>query len=281
MWGGSYAGYDQWATAKEFPPHLATIVPVASPYAGIDFPMRGNIASPYLMQWLTFTSGHASQDRIFGDDAFWTCEEPRVVRVGRAVPGLRQVGRQSFADLPGMAGASGAGRVLGQLQPDRRAVREALHPDPDDHRQLRRRPAGRDGALPPVHEEHRRRGARASLPDHRPVGSRRHAHAAGAVRRPDVRAREPGRPAEAASGLVRVDDAGRPEAAVPAEARRVLRHGRGQVALRGHARGGDGRVAPVLSRLGRQRDGRAGSRLARQRAARRASPINMCTTRAT
>jgi predicted acyl esterase len=71
MWGGSYAGYDQWVTAKEFPPHLATIVPVASPYAGIDFPMRGNIASPYLVQWLTFTSGHASQDRIFGDDAFW------------------------------------------------------------------------------------------------------------------------------------------------------------------------------------------------------------------
>lgn len=71
MWGGSYAGYDQWVTAKEFPPHLATIVPVASPYAGADFPMRANIASPYLMQWLTFTSGRASQDRIFGDDAFW------------------------------------------------------------------------------------------------------------------------------------------------------------------------------------------------------------------
>jgi putative CocE/NonD family hydrolase len=71
MWGGSYAGYDQWATAKEFPPHLATIVPVASPHAGTDFPMRGNIAAPYLMQWLTFTSGNASQDRIFGDDKFW------------------------------------------------------------------------------------------------------------------------------------------------------------------------------------------------------------------
>jgi uncharacterized protein len=71
MWGGSYAGYNQWASAKEFPPHLATIVPVASPYAGVDFPMRANIASPYLMQWLTFTSGRASQDRIFGDDEFW------------------------------------------------------------------------------------------------------------------------------------------------------------------------------------------------------------------
>jgi putative CocE/NonD family hydrolase len=71
MWGGSYAGYDQWATAKEFPPHLATIVPVASPYAGVDFPSRGNIFDSYLVQWLTFTSGHASQLNLFGDFPFW------------------------------------------------------------------------------------------------------------------------------------------------------------------------------------------------------------------
>jgi putative CocE/NonD family hydrolase len=71
MWGGSYAGYDQWATAKEFPPHLATIVPVASPFAGVDFPRRNNIAYPYDMQWLLLTAGHAGQDKIFGDDAFW------------------------------------------------------------------------------------------------------------------------------------------------------------------------------------------------------------------
>jgi putative CocE/NonD family hydrolase len=71
MWGGSYAGYNQWATAKEFPPHLATIVPVASPYAGVDFPMRNNVFYPYDMQWLTLTSGRASQQGIFGDDAFW------------------------------------------------------------------------------------------------------------------------------------------------------------------------------------------------------------------
>ena len=71
MWGGSYAGYVQWVTAKEFPPHLATIVPVAPPYAGVDFPMRGNISYPYVMQWLTMTSGHTSQERIFIDAAFW------------------------------------------------------------------------------------------------------------------------------------------------------------------------------------------------------------------
>jgi putative CocE/NonD family hydrolase len=71
MWGGSYAGYDQWATARERPPHLATIVPVASPYPGADFPYRDNIASPYLIQWLLFTSGNTSQLDIFGDGDFW------------------------------------------------------------------------------------------------------------------------------------------------------------------------------------------------------------------
>ena len=71
MWGGSYAGYDQWATAKEFPPHLATIVPVASPYVGVDFPRRNNIAYPYDMQWLLLTAGRTGQEKIFGDDAFW------------------------------------------------------------------------------------------------------------------------------------------------------------------------------------------------------------------
>jgi uncharacterized protein len=74
MWGGSYAGYDQWAAAKEFPPHLATIVPVAAPYAGVDFPMRGNIFGPYDVQWLTFTSGRTSQDKLFGDSAFWNAK---------------------------------------------------------------------------------------------------------------------------------------------------------------------------------------------------------------
>ncbi|MEP7245223.1 MAG: CocE/NonD family hydrolase [Gammaproteobacteria bacterium] len=71
MSGGSYTGYDQWATAKELPPHLATIVPTAAPFAGVDFPMRGNIFYPYLVQWLNFTGGHALQDGIAGDASFW------------------------------------------------------------------------------------------------------------------------------------------------------------------------------------------------------------------
>jgi putative CocE/NonD family hydrolase len=74
MWGGSYAGYDQWATAKELPPHLATIVPAASAFAGLDFPMQGNVFAPYAMQWLTFTSGHTSQQALFEDTPFWAAK---------------------------------------------------------------------------------------------------------------------------------------------------------------------------------------------------------------
>jgi putative CocE/NonD family hydrolase len=72
MRGGSYCGYVQWAAAKEFPPHLATIVPTAAPYIGVDFPMRSNIFFPYILQWLNFTAGHTGQGQIFADRALWS-----------------------------------------------------------------------------------------------------------------------------------------------------------------------------------------------------------------
>lgn len=72
MWGGSYGAYVQWAAAKELPPHLATIVPAAPPYVGVDFPIRNNMAAPYWMQWLTLVSGRTLQDKMFwGNERFW------------------------------------------------------------------------------------------------------------------------------------------------------------------------------------------------------------------
>jgi len=71
MRGGSYGGYNQWATARYFPENLATIVPIASPYHGVDFPMNYNVQYPYTIRWLTLTSGVTPQGRIFGDDEFW------------------------------------------------------------------------------------------------------------------------------------------------------------------------------------------------------------------
>jgi uncharacterized protein len=71
MWGGSYAGFDQWTVLKEFPPHLATIVPAAAAHPGVDFPFQYNIFAPYVEQWLTFTSGVTSNANLFGNNAFW------------------------------------------------------------------------------------------------------------------------------------------------------------------------------------------------------------------
>ncbi|HYL85885.1 MAG TPA: CocE/NonD family hydrolase [Candidatus Angelobacter sp.] len=71
MWGGSYAGFDQWTVLKEFPPHLATIVPAAAAHPGVDFPFQYNIFGPYDMQWLTFTSGVTSNGSLFGNSSFW------------------------------------------------------------------------------------------------------------------------------------------------------------------------------------------------------------------
>lgn len=71
MWGGSYAGHNQWMTATEFPPHLATIVPVASPYFGADFPMRSNIFSWDTVHWRLLVSGRSPQKQIYDDKAFW------------------------------------------------------------------------------------------------------------------------------------------------------------------------------------------------------------------
>jgi uncharacterized protein len=71
MAGGSYSGYVQWATAKETPIHLSTIVPVASVKPGFDFPLRNNISQSYIIQWLTYTSGKTGNSQLFADKDFW------------------------------------------------------------------------------------------------------------------------------------------------------------------------------------------------------------------
>jgi len=71
MWGGSYAGHDQWATAKSFPPHLTTIVPAAAALPAVDFPFFHNIFFQYVIQWITFTSGVTVNTQLFSNSDFW------------------------------------------------------------------------------------------------------------------------------------------------------------------------------------------------------------------
>jgi putative CocE/NonD family hydrolase len=71
MWGASYSGYAQWTAARHVPPHLATIIPVAAPFRGVDSPMSNNIFTPYVVRWLTLLSGRTAQDRIAADMGYW------------------------------------------------------------------------------------------------------------------------------------------------------------------------------------------------------------------
>jgi putative CocE/NonD family hydrolase len=71
LWGGSYAGFNQWATLKEFPPHLTTVVPAAAAHPGVDFPAPGNIFYSYDVQWLTYTSGVTPNTKLFGESSYW------------------------------------------------------------------------------------------------------------------------------------------------------------------------------------------------------------------
>jgi len=72
MFGGSYAGGNQWQVASMRPPHLDTIAPVASVRPGVDFPSSGNIMSTYEMQWLSLTSGKVLHAQVFGDSTLWS-----------------------------------------------------------------------------------------------------------------------------------------------------------------------------------------------------------------
>jgi putative CocE/NonD family hydrolase len=71
MWGGSYAGFDQWMTLKESPPHLKTVIPVASAHVAEGFPLFKNILKSYEMQWLTLISGITGNVNLFSQQSFW------------------------------------------------------------------------------------------------------------------------------------------------------------------------------------------------------------------
>ena len=125
MWGGSYAGFDQWATAKELPPHLATIVPAASAHPGVDFPFDNNVFYAYDMQWLTFTSGKTGNGKLFGEGSFWFGKFKELYLSGRP-----------FADLDEIVGNPSPifERWLAHPHPD--AYWDAMVPTPEQYAKI-------------------------------------------------------------------------------------------------------------------------------------------------
>jgi uncharacterized protein len=125
MWGGSYAGFDQWTVAKEAPPHLATIVPAAAAHAGTDFPFDANIFAPYVVQWLTYTSGHTLNQKTFDNTAYWSGKQREMYEAHSA-----------FAEYDRLAGNPSPAFQKWVQHPVPDAYYDAMDPTPAQYRAL-------------------------------------------------------------------------------------------------------------------------------------------------
>ena len=125
MWGKSYSGYVEWAVARELPSHLATLVPVACPFRGVDSPMRNNIFSPYRIQWLNFLSGRAAQDAIFADQSFWRGQFKAWHEAGTP-----------FKDIDSLFGNPSPIFQEWMLHPERDAYWDSYNPTPEQYAKI-------------------------------------------------------------------------------------------------------------------------------------------------
>jgi putative CocE/NonD family hydrolase len=88
MWGGSYGGFAQWATAGQRPPSLRTIVPAAAVHPGFDFPTLRGITFLSSIRWLAETGGRTANNRWGEDDAFWNDAVMELHRQDRSLRSL-------------------------------------------------------------------------------------------------------------------------------------------------------------------------------------------------
>jgi len=68
MYGGSYNGFTQWATAKKLHPALKTIVPYVANRPGMGLPMENNIFINPNYEWSFYVGNNKYLDNKTGDD---------------------------------------------------------------------------------------------------------------------------------------------------------------------------------------------------------------------
>jgi len=124
-WGGSWLGFTQWSIAKEFPPHLKAMAPTASVYPGVDYPQPGGIFAPYMLQWLTYVHGRASNSGLFNSDTLWPNATWEQIRSGK-----------SFQDLEKIVGIEGTVFKTWSEHPTEDAFWKAMTPRPEDFARL-------------------------------------------------------------------------------------------------------------------------------------------------
>ncbi|WP_399084558.1 CocE/NonD family hydrolase [Streptomyces sp. BBFR2] len=95
LYGGSYSGFTQWATAATRPPGLRAIAPVASVYPGIDFPMAHNISKAFSARWRALRRApHDGPPREDAGSGLISAGRPYrdldVAAVGRRLPAFQE-----------------------------------------------------------------------------------------------------------------------------------------------------------------------------------------------
>jgi putative CocE/NonD family hydrolase len=96
MWGGAYAGLNQWQTLKAAPPHLTTIVPAAAANFARYRAFRGPVRSPHMLSWLTFVSHQTVKWNLMAERDFWFAKRLELYRSSRPFGQLESfVGKQS------------------------------------------------------------------------------------------------------------------------------------------------------------------------------------------
>jgi len=72
MYGGSYEGFTQWATAKKMPKALKAMMPTAAAAPGVDVPMEGNVFWNFVYPWPFYTlDKKRDDDATYGDSKRW------------------------------------------------------------------------------------------------------------------------------------------------------------------------------------------------------------------
>jgi putative CocE/NonD family hydrolase len=80
--GHSWVGYTQWAAVRGGATSLATIVPLSSPWVGLDFPINNNIFYAFAVPWLAHTDGHTQRNTMMRDGLFQVTEQMRFLESG-------------------------------------------------------------------------------------------------------------------------------------------------------------------------------------------------------
>src|SRR6266513_1945886 len=207
MWGGSYAGFDQWTVSKEFPPHLVTIVPAAAAHPGVDFPFQYNIFGPYDMQWLTFTSGVTGNGKLFGDSGFWAAKSREMYMTHSA-----------FQDYDKLVGNRSTVFQKWLMHPSPDAYYDAMVPNAEQYKRMSLPiltiTGHYDGDQPGAFTFYKAHAVRdggskgESLPDYRAVGSRGNAHPESGSGGTEIRPIERPRSEQDARRIVRLGDEG-------------------------------------------------------------------------